>query len=52
MRAGYAALQGIELKATVRPKSYSFSIIDTTDRCRSGVFSNQDGIIYTGQALQ
>ncbi len=27
---------GVELKATVRPKSYSFSIIDTTDRCRSG----------------
>ena len=44
--------EGVELKLAVGSKSYGFSIVDTTDRCRSGVFSNQDGLIYTGQALQ
>jgi hypothetical protein len=44
--------EGIDVKVTADAKGYSFSIIDTTDRCRSGVFSNQEGIIYTGQALQ
>lgn len=44
--------EGVEVKMAADAKGYSFSIVDTTDACRSGVFSNQAGIIYTGQALQ
>lgn len=44
--------EGVEIKMAADAKGYSFSIVDTTDACRSGVFSNQAGIIYTGQALQ
>ena len=44
--------EGVEIKMAADAKGYSFSIVDTTDGCRAGVFSNQAGIIYTGQALQ
>lgn len=44
--------EGAEVKVAADRKGYGFAIVDTTDRCRSGVFSNQEGIIYTGQALQ
>ena len=44
--------EGVDVKVTADPKGYSFSVVDTADKCRSGVFSNQEGIIYTGQALQ
>ena len=44
--------EGIEIKLAAEPTTYAFSIVDTTDACRSGVFSNETGLIYTGQALQ
>ena len=43
---------GVEVKMSVDANGYSFSVVDTTDQCRAGVFSNEVGIIYTGQALQ
>ena len=44
--------EGVDVNVAADAKGYSFSIVDTTDKCRSGVFSNQKGLIYTGQALQ
>ena len=44
--------EGVEIKLAADAKGYSFSIVDKTDECRSGVFSNEAGLIYTGQALQ
>ena len=43
---------GFEVKLAADSKGYAFSVVDTTDTCRSGVFSNEAGLIYTGQALQ
>ena len=43
---------GVQIKLAADAKGYSFSIVDETDECRSGVFSNESGLIYTGQALQ
>ena len=43
---------GIEIKLAAEGKTYAFSIVDKTDACRAGVFSNDAGLIYTGQALQ
>lgn len=43
---------GMEVRLAAEAKTYGFSIVDKTDPCRSGVFSNEAGVIYTGQALQ
>ena len=32
--------------------SYSFSIVDTTDPCKFGLFSNHEGLIYRGEAMR
>ena len=44
--------EGVTVKVSADSQGYSIFIVDTTDRCRSGVFSNEAGLIYTGQALQ
>src|SRR5688500_7632815 len=44
--------EGLEITLAADAEGYSFSIVDRTDHCRSGVFSNQAGSIYTGQALR
>ncbi len=44
--------QGFELHLVSDAKAYSFSVIDTTDPCRFGFFSNEAGLIYQGQALR
>ena len=33
-------------------KGYAFSIKDSTDPCGFAFFSDQDGIIYSGEALR
>ena len=43
---------GVDIKLTADAEGYSFSIIDKTDECRSGVFSNDAGLIYTGQVIR
>jgi hypothetical protein len=47
-----AAPAGIDVKHSTDGSSYSFSIVDETDPCRSGFFSNDDGVIYEGQVIQ
>jgi hypothetical protein len=44
--------QGFVVQLSADTQSYSFSVVDQGDACRSGFFSNQDGLIYAGQALQ
>ena len=44
--------EGIEIRLAADAEGYGFSIVDTTDECRSGVFSNDQGLIYTGQVIQ
>lgn len=41
-----------KVQLTTDGASYSFSIKDTTDACHGVVFSDQDGVIYTGAPLQ
>ena len=43
---------GFNLKLTTDGASYSFSVIDGTDPCRLGYFSNDAGVIYRGEALR
>ena len=43
---------GVEIKLAADAEGYSFSIVDKTDECRSGVFSNDAGLIYTGQVIR
>ena len=44
--------QGFGAHLAADPQGYSFSVVDRDDPCRFGFFSNQDGLIYQGQALQ
>jgi hypothetical protein len=47
-----AAPDGYQVQLTTDGTTYSFSIKDTTDACRGVVFSDQEGVIYTGVPLQ
>jgi hypothetical protein len=44
--------EGFVLKLAADTEGYAFSVIDQTDPCRLGFFSNQDGLIFRGQPLQ
>lgn len=35
--------EGVEIKLAADAEGYGFSIVDKTDECRSGVFSNDQG---------
>jgi hypothetical protein len=41
-----------KIQLTTDGATYSFSIKDTTDACHGVVFSDQDGVIYSGSPLQ
>lgn len=41
-----------KVQLTTDGTSYSFSIKDTTDACHGVVFSDQEGVIYSGGPLQ
>ena len=44
--------EGFEVKLTTDGKAYAVSVVDTTDPCRFGLFSDQAGVIYRGEALR
>jgi hypothetical protein len=44
--------EGYELTLSADEQGYSFSVIDRKGPCRFAFFSNQNGVIYTGQPLQ
>jgi hypothetical protein len=43
---------GFIVKLSTDGDGYSFSVVDQTDPCRFGYFSNQDGVIYKGEAIR
>ena len=47
-----AAPDGFVARIAVDDNAYVFSIKDSTDPCGFAFFSDQDGIIYTGEALR
>jgi hypothetical protein len=44
--------QGFVMQLAADAVGYSFSVVDQSDPCRFGLFSNQDGLIYRGEALR
>jgi hypothetical protein len=44
--------EGFAVQLSTDGATYSFSVVDQTDPCRFGYFSNHEGVIYRGQALQ
>jgi hypothetical protein len=47
-----AAPDGFAARVVVEPNGYVFSIKDSTDPCGFSFFSDQEGTIYTGEALR
>ena len=43
---------GFELRLTATPAAYAFSVRDTTDPCRFAYFSDQQGLIFHGEAIR
>ena len=44
--------EGFELRLTATPAAYAFSVRDTTDPCRFAYFSDQQGLIFHGEAIR
>ena len=49
---GLTNQNGFETTVQSDPTAYMFFIRDTTDPCRSAVFSDENGIIYDARAIQ
>jgi hypothetical protein len=47
-----AAPEGFTVHFATDGSSYAFSVKDTLDRCAFAYFSDETGVIYTGQPLQ
>ena len=47
-----AVPQGFAIHLATDGASYAFSIKDNLDACRFGYFSDQEGLIFAGAALQ
>jgi hypothetical protein len=43
---------GFILRLTAADASYAFSVLDTTDPCRFGYFSDDRGVIFRGEAIR
>ena len=43
---------GFNLRMSVSGRSYAFSVVDSSDPCRFGYFSDEVGIIFRGEALR
>jgi len=43
---------GFQLHLSASGSSYAYSVIDTSDPCKFGYFSNEIGIIYRGEAIR
>ena len=49
---GVTISEGFEAQISTDATSYTFSIKDLQDACKSAVFSDQKGLIYTATPLQ
>ena len=43
--------QGFDVQLSTNTETYAFLIKDVTDPCQVAVFSDQEGLIYTGRPL-
>lgn len=43
---------GFVLRLSAAGESYAFSVVDTTDPCRFGYFSDDRGVIYRGEVIR
>jgi hypothetical protein len=43
---------GFELRLAATPTTYAFSVRDNTDPCRFVYFSDQQGVIFHGEAIR
>ncbi len=50
--ASRAVPDGFEMKLITDGKAYAFSIVDKSDPCKFGYFSNDDALIYRGEATR
>lgn len=46
------APEGFEFRLSSDAGGYAFSVVDKSDPCRFGYFSNEQGLIYKGEPLQ
>lgn len=44
--------EGFDFHLVADTKGYSFSVIDKTDPCRFGFFSNEAGVIFKGEVIR
>ena len=44
--------QGFALRLSADGGSYAFSVIDSSDPCRFGFFSNDSGLIHEGEVIR
>lgn len=45
-------LEGFKVRLAAGAKGYACSVVDQTDPCQLGEFSNEAGLIYKGEPLQ
>ena len=50
--AAKTAPEGFEMKLITDAKGYAFSVVDKSDPCKFGYFSNEDALIYKGVVTQ
>lgn len=50
--AGVTVPEGFEAQVSTDGESYMFSVKDSVDPCKSAVFSDQNGLIYTATPLR
>jgi hypothetical protein len=43
---------GFQLRLSTSGSSYAYSVIDTTDPCRFAYFSDENGVIFRGEAIR
>jgi hypothetical protein len=43
---------GFELRLSAAGRAYAFSVVDASDPCRFGYFSDDRGIIYRGEVIR
>lgn len=49
---GQSLPEGFVLRLTAADRTYAFSVVDTTDPCRFGYFSDDRGVIFRGEAIR
>jgi hypothetical protein len=49
---GVTVPNGFDAQVSTAGDNYTFSVKDTKDECHAAVFSDQQGLIYTGMPLQ